>query len=70
MVKEKKNSIPARMDPKFLKEVQDMQLKRIMKGKDKPLKPARTSRITLAVSRHKLFPEIKKDIIEADLKDD
>lgn len=56
-----------RSDERFAKEIKDMQLKRVMKGKDKMLKPTKTSRITLAITRHKLFPLIKKDIIDADL---
>lgn len=66
----KQNSIPGRMHKNFLKEIQDMQMKRILSGKDKILKPTRTSRITLAMTRHPEWRKIKKSIIEADLKDD
>ena len=63
-----KNTIPIRANEKFIKEIRDMQLNRIKLGKDSPLKPINTSRITLALTRHKFFPLIKQDIIDADLK--
>ena len=63
----KNNSIPIRSDPRFVREVKEMQSQRIMRGKDKPLKPKTPSRITLAMTRHRLFPTMKKEIIEADL---
>ena len=64
----KKNTIPVRSDPNFVREIKDMQMQRIQKGKTPLLKPTPTSRITLAMTRHKSFPVIKKDIIDADLK--
>lgn len=63
-----KNSIPTRVDKRFMKEIQDMKLMRIKKGKDSPLKPMKNSRLTLAMTRHPLFEKIKLDITEADLK--
>jgi hypothetical protein len=62
------NSIITRVDKKFMNEIEDMKLIRIKSGKDKPLKPAKNSRLTLAITRHPLFPKIKLDIINADLK--
>ena len=62
-----RNSVPKRMDVEFLKEINDMKLKRISSGKDPPLKPVRTARLTLAIKRHPLFQKIKQDIIQADL---
>jgi len=62
-----KNSIPIRSDPMFIKMIKEIQIKRIRNGRDNPLKPTRTRRITLAMTRHKLFPQIKKDIERADL---
>ena len=64
----KKNTMPTRTDVKFVKEIREMQMKRILKGKDSVIKPVPTSRLTLAMTRHRLFPQMKKDIIEADLK--
>ena len=64
----KTNSIPVRTDPSFAKEIRDMQLKRINSGKDNPLSPTKSSRITLAMTRHEGFSKIKTDIINADLK--
>ena len=63
----KKNTIPIRSDLNFVKEIKDMQIQRIMKGKDNALKPTRISRITLAMTRHPYFKQIKKDIIQSDL---
>ena len=62
-----KTSIPIRSDKRFAKEIKDMQLKRIRSGKDSPLKPMKTSRLTLAITRHQLFRQIKLDIVNADL---
>lgn len=62
-----KNSIPTRVDKRFLKELEDMKLIRIKTGKDNPLKPTKSARITLAMTRHPLFNKIKLDIINADL---
>lgn len=54
-------------DEDFLKDIKEMQLGRIKNGKDKRLTPSR--RITLAIKRHPLFPQIKNDILRADLPD-
>jgi hypothetical protein len=62
-----KNTTPTRIDNRFLKEIEDIKLKRITSGKDKLLKPATTPRLTLALTRHPLFPKIKQDVIKADL---
>ena len=62
-----KISIPIRSDKRFAKEIKDMQLKRIRNRRDSPLKPIQTSRLTLAITRHKLFNKIKFDIVNADL---
>ena len=56
-----------RADRKFLKELEDIKLKRLENRKDNPLKPVKASRITLALTRHRFFPQIKQDIIKADL---
>jgi len=58
----KKNTIPIRADPQFKKELEDMKLKRMLRGKD-----SKTARLTLAITRHKAFNKIKMDIIDADL---
>ena len=61
-------SIPIRADPEFNKELRAMQSDRILKSrKDNALKPTKIARLTLAITRHKNFQEMKKDIINADL---
>jgi hypothetical protein len=64
----KKNTIPIRSDERFVREIKSMQRQRIRKGIDDELKPTAPSRITLAMTRHRLFPQMKLDIIKADLK--
>ncbi len=64
----KRNSIPIRTDPNFIKEIKEIQTKRLQIGKDELLKPMRAARITLAITRHPEFSKMKKDIIKADLK--
>lgn len=64
----KDDSKPMRANPNFIKEIKDMQNKRIVATKkDPPLKPSSTSRLTLAMTRHPLFKKMKLDIVEADL---
>jgi hypothetical protein len=62
-----KNTIPTRVDKRFMKELNDMKLIRINTGKDNPLHPVKSARITLAMVRHPLFNKIKLDIINAEL---
>ena len=62
-----KNTIPTRVDKKFMREIEEMKLTRLRLGKDNPLKPTNNSRITLAMVRHPLFSKIKLDIIKANL---
>ena len=64
----RKNTIPIRSDPSFVKVVKEIKTKRVKSGRDPPLKITSDARITLAMTRHNLFPKIKKDIIGADLK--
>lgn len=65
----KRTTTLIRVDNSFEREIKDMQLKRITTShKDSPLQKTTNSRITLAITRHGLFPKMKKDIIEADLK--
>lgn len=66
----KKNRKLISSDPNFLQEIRDMQRQRLLKGKDNFIKPTSPRRITLAMTRHPLFPRIKTDIINADLKND
>lgn len=54
----------------FDEEIKDMQKQRIMKGIDNISNIKSTRRITLGITRHKLFPQIKEDIINSELKDD
>ena len=62
-----KNTILIRTDKKFFEEINNMKIKRIDTGKENKLRPVKTSRLTLAITRHPLFPKIKQDIIQADL---
>ena len=64
----RKNTIPIRQDKKYIDELRDMQMKRIVEGRDKPTEPTTSARLSLAITRHNLFPQIKKDIIKANLK--
>lgn len=59
-----------RIDILFDLEIKDIIKQRITKGKDDPLKPKSHRRITAAFRRHDLFPLIKKEVIESELKDD
>jgi hypothetical protein len=54
---------PIRSDRRFYDELMKIQLNRINLGKEKVLKPMPLSKITLAITKHKLFPKIKEDII-------
>jgi len=63
----KRNSVPIRSDPRFAEEIRSMQIERMESGKDKPLKPVKTSRITLAMMRCPEWKAMKRKIIEADL---
>jgi hypothetical protein len=63
----KKNSRPIRADARFIRELNDMRLKRQLRFPKEKLKPKSQKRITLAMTRHKLFPKIKKDIIDSAL---
>jgi non-canonical (house-cleaning) NTP pyrophosphatase len=63
-----KNTIPIRADLKFFKEfIRDVQIERIKRGKDPPLKPVRTARLTLALTRLPEAKAIKQRLINADL---
>lgn len=57
-----------RADPDFLKELNDIKIERIRKGRDKRFKPDR--RITKAIRRHRFWPTIKDDIINSELKEE
>lgn len=54
----------------FDKEIIDIIKRRITLGKDNPLRPKSTRRITEAIPRHRFWLKIKNDIINNDLKDD
>ncbi len=62
------NSVPSRVDKKFLEELNFIKIQRIKLKKDEILKPVKMSRLTLAITRHDLFKKIKLDIINSDLK--
>ena len=57
-----------RADPGFAQEIDDIKIERIKKGKDRKMKSS--TRITAAIRRHLLWRDIKKDIINDELKDD
>lgn len=52
-----------RMDEVFRKEIQNIQLARVNMKKDSIAKPISSSRITKAITKHKLWPNIKEAII-------
>ncbi len=52
---------------KFFDSIKDIKLERVRNGLDKKFKG--DIRITEAISRHNLFPQIKKDVISLDFKD-
>lgn len=62
------NSIPSRVDKKFLDELNFIKMQRMKLNKDEMLKPVKMSRLTLAITRHPHFKKIKLDIINSDLK--
>ena len=63
-MKPKKNSIIIRSDPEFYKAIKQVQLGRINMGKDSISKPMKTSKITLGITKHKLFPKLMEDLIK------
>lgn len=56
-----------RVHTKFKKQIDDIKVKRIKNNMDEKLKSDR--RITLAIVRHDLWEEIKKDIINDALEE-
>lgn len=63
-----KNTITMRTDIKFYNDlIKDVQLKRIKLGKDPPLKPVRSARLTLAITRTPEYKILKQRLINADL---
>ena len=55
-----------KIDGKFFDLVKDIKLERVRKGIDKKFKG--DVKITEAISRHNLFAQIKKDVINLDFK--
>ena len=69
MYKKTSNTIPMRADPKFVNEfIKDVQIQRIRLGKDHPLRPVKTARLTLAFTRLPEAKSIKQRLIDADFK--
>lgn len=66
MRRKKTPSRGLRVDPDFYKIVNEIISKK--KFKDTNIKPIKSSRITLGMTRHKFFPLIVSDLIEAELK--
>lgn len=64
----KERDIIIRADRNFKKEIDDIILERIKLGKENPLRPHGSKRITKAIRRHSKWMEIKQDIIRADLE--
>ena len=60
----KSGGVPSRMGERFYKEVELIKDKRLRNGKSK--ERLATEKITNLIVRHKLWPEIAKEIIEAD----
>ena len=60
-----------RVDSGFEKELEDIRFQRIKNGIDIDIKDIKSMRrITKAIRRHKMFPQIKDDIINAELRED
>lgn len=59
----KQNTRPIRSDPRFYDEIAKIQQNLVNLGKTKISRPTSPAKITLAITRHKLFPKIKEDII-------
>ena len=60
----KAGGVPSRMGERFYKEVELIKDKRLRNGKSKDR--LATEKITNLIVRHKLWPEIAREIIEAD----
>lgn len=58
-----KNSKVIRTDIEFNKFIQDIQTRRVILKKDSITKPLSSQQITKAMTKHKLMPMIKEDII-------
>ena len=65
-LKDKMNGRIMKTDQKFFDSIKDIKLERVRKGIDKKFKG--DIKITEAISRHNLFPQIKKDVIGLDFK--
>ncbi len=63
----KEKDVLVRADLNFKKEIDDIIRQRISLGKENPLKPKGTRRITKAIRRHSKWIDIKQDIVLADL---
>lgn len=57
-----------KIDPQFNKELEDIKKIRYSIGKDK--KPLSTRRITKGITKHSLWPTYKKELIDAEFKDE
>ncbi len=60
----KKGGVQSRIGERFYEEVERIKNKRLKNGKSKDR--VATEKITNLIVRHKLWPEIAKEIIEAD----
>jgi hypothetical protein len=68
MIDLKKHDILRRIAPSMVKELEDIKIERIKKGKDTDKKSDR--RLTIAITRHPDWPLMKKDIINAKLEEE
>lgn len=64
----RERDILIRADQNFKKEINEIITERIKLGKENPLRPHGSCRITKAIRRHSKWLDIKKDIIQADLE--
>lgn len=60
----KNGGVPSRIGIRLYNEVEDIKDKRLRNGKSK--ERVATEKITNLITRHKLWPEIKQEIIDAD----
>lgn len=64
----KKNTQTRRNDMEFDRVIDNIRLTRQTNFPEEKLRIKTPARITLAITRHRLFPQIKKDIVDADLR--
>ena len=62
------NGLQRRVSEEFSQEINKIITERVESGLDKQSKPTSLSRITLAITRHELWTNMRGDIVKAELK--